>query len=60
MQIGGVGASQAVGEASSLQESSKAKLQMLLLKKTLDMQTEQADAVLRMAEGKGQNLDIRV
>lgn len=38
----------------------KAKLQVGMLKKTLDAQQSEADALLQMLQGKGQNLDIRV
>ena len=30
-----------------------------MLKKSLDAQREQADALMRMADGKGQTIDIR-
>lgn len=36
------------------------QLQMLLLKKSLESQQSEADALTRMVDGKGQNLDIRV
>lgn len=37
-----------------------AKLQVALLKKTLQTQQEEAETLRKMAEGKGQILDIRV
>jgi hypothetical protein len=41
-------------------EVKRAALQALLLKKSLEGQQNQADAISREAEGKGSLLDIRV
>ena len=35
-------------------------LQMGMLKKALDSQKQQADQLLKMLDGKGQNIDMRV
>ena len=40
--------------------SIKAKLQVGMLRKQLDAQQSEANAIMSMLEGKGQNLDIRV
>lgn len=54
-----VQAAQAVQEPSST-EALQQRLHVQLLKKTLEMQKEQAAEISRLAEGKGQVLDIRV
>jgi hypothetical protein len=41
-------------------ESKRAALQTMILKKSLENQQQAADAMTREADGKGQNLDIRV
>lgn len=41
-------------------EAKRLQLQVSLLKKTLDVQQQQADELQRMFEGKGQTLDLRV
>lgn len=41
-------------------ETKRLQLQVSLLKKTLDVQQQQADELQRMFEGKGQTLDLRV
>ena len=41
------------------QEALMQRLQANMLKRSLDAQKEQADALMKMAEGKGQTLDIR-
>lgn len=38
----------------------RAALQALLLKKSLELQNQETEAVMREAEGKGQRIDIRV
>lgn len=38
----------------------RAQLQMALLKKALQSQEDQADQLLKMMSGKGQNIDLRV
>lgn len=45
--------------ASTNPASARAKLQMALLKKALESQQDQAAELMRLTEGKGQNLDIR-
>ena len=40
-------------------DSKRLQLQMTLLRKALDSQQEQADALLRMTEGKGTQVDLR-
>ncbi len=40
--------------------SIKARLQVGLLRKSLDAQENESQALLQMLEGKGRNLDIRV
>lgn len=47
---------QSVGEA----EQVKTKAQVSLLKKSLDSQQDAAAQLLKMLEGKGQQIDIRV
>jgi hypothetical protein len=37
----------------------KMKLQMSMLRKTLDAQNDEAATLMQMLEGKGQNIDIR-
>ncbi|MCC7101705.1 MAG: YjfB family protein [Fimbriimonadaceae bacterium] len=44
---------------SASQEVLMQRLQVNLLKRSLDAQKEQAETLMRMVEGKGQNLDIR-
>lgn len=41
-------------------DNKRAMLQAALLRKTLEAQQEQSDELVRMAEGKGQVVDIRV
>jgi hypothetical protein len=59
MNISGVGPSPASVPATSAVDK-RAQLQMMLLKKSLDMQQAETAAVMRDAEGKGQSIDIRV
>ncbi len=40
--------------------AAQAKLQMLLLKKILEVQQQEADAVQKMVDGKGSIVDLRV
>ena len=37
----------------------KAKLQVSMLRKSLDAQEQEAQSILQMLEGKGRNIDIR-
>ena len=46
-------------DPSAAQEALQQKVQVSMLKKTLDAQRQQADALMRMADGKGQTIDIR-
>jgi hypothetical protein len=39
--------------------SIKMRVQMSLLRKTMDAQSDQAAELMKMIEGKGQNIDIR-
>jgi hypothetical protein len=59
MNISGVGNSTAQVQAT-LPSDKRAALQMMLLKKTLEMQNAETAAVMQQTEGKGQNIDIRV
>lgn len=46
-------------EPNAAQEALMQRLQANLLKRSLEAQQEQSQAIMRMAEGKGQVLDIR-
>jgi hypothetical protein len=41
-------------------QSKRVQLQVALLRKTLDVQQQEAAQLMKMMEGKGQNIDIRV
>ena len=41
-------------------EVKRMQLQALLLRKSLESQQTESDTLMRMTDGKGQNLDIRV
>lgn len=60
MNISGVGNVNAQVQALSGADNKRAQLQMLLLKKSLDMQQAETAAIMQQTEGKGQNIDIRV
>jgi hypothetical protein len=60
MNISGVGSAAAQVQAVSSPESKRMQLQMMLLKKSLDMQKAETAAVMQQAEGIGQTIDIRV
>ncbi len=47
-------------DPSAAQEALTQKVQVSLLKKSLDSQREQAATLLRMMEGKGNVIDIKV
>lgn len=47
-------------QPASAPESKRAELQMLLLKKALQAQQEQAAELTKQIEGKGQTVDFRV
>jgi hypothetical protein len=59
MNISGVGNQTAQVQATAPTDK-RAQLQMLLLKKSLEMQQAETVAVMQQTEGKGQNIDIRV
>lgn len=59
MEVGGA-TPQVTVDPSYATEAVKARLQASMLRKSLDAQENEAAALLRMLEGKGQNLDIRV
>ncbi len=50
---------QAVSDATNV-ENRRANLQMALLKKTLQSEQQQADDLMKLMSGKGQNIDLRV
>lgn len=64
MSVSQIGNSQlqapAVTQTQPSLEAKRAALQSMILRKSLENQQNQADAMGREAEGKGQNLDIRV
>jgi hypothetical protein len=59
MNISAVSANAQV-QAMAGPEDKRAGLQLMLLKKTLDMQQQEAAAIMQEFEGKGQNIDMRV
>jgi len=60
MNIPGVGNANAQIQAIPGADDKRARLQLMLLRKTLDMQKAETMAVMQQTEGKGQNVDIRV
>ena len=60
VNLGAVGTSEAVLNSMTGVEDKKVHLQMALLKKTLDANTQQAAELMKLLEGKGQVVDIRV
>jgi hypothetical protein len=60
MNIGASGSTEAPLQALSSAEPKRAQLQVMLLKKALESQEQQAAELLKLMEGKGQVLDIRV
>lgn len=60
MNISGVGNSSAQIPATPAAGDKRAQLQMMLLKKSLELQGAETLAVMQQTEGKGQNVDIRV
>ncbi len=60
MNISSVQNTQAALQAVQSGDDKRAQLQMALLKKALDSQQEQASELMKMMEGKGQVLDLRV
>lgn len=60
MNVSNVQATQTALNALNGVDSKRAQLQIQLLKKSLETQQQQAAELLKLMEGKGQNLDIRV
>lgn len=60
MDVSGVNPNPVAAVASQATNSVKGQLQVSMLKKTLDAQQNEAASLLKLLEGKGQNLDIRV
>lgn len=60
MEISGVNAANAPLQALQNAEPARAKLQMALLKKALENEQEQSNDLLKLLEGKGRIVDIRV
>lgn len=58
MNISNVGSQAPISHPASADK--RAQLQMLLLKKSLEIQQAETAAVTRQLEGKGQTIDIRV
>lgn len=60
MNISGAQASNAAIQGATSVDNKRAQLQMSLLKKVLDSQQEQSAELMKLMEGKGQVVDIRV
>lgn len=60
MQVSGNASVQQVLRAYQTSQTAQVETQVALLKKTLDSQKEEAANLLKLIEGKGQNVDIRV
>lgn len=60
MEISNASATEPATLVTATSEAKIARLQMALLKKTLDAQQEQSAELMRMLEGKGQVVDLRV
>lgn len=60
VDVGQIRAAEQAIQAVSPPDATRAKLQIALLKKVLESQQDQAAELMRMQEGKGQVLDIRV
>lgn len=60
MQVSGNTSVQQVLRAYQTSQTAQVETQVALLKKTLDSQKEEAANLLKLIEGKGQNVDIRV
>ncbi len=60
MNISGIATAAAQIQATQSLEGKRASLQLMLLKKSLEMQNAETVAVMQQTEGKGQNVDIRV
>ncbi|MBX3118513.1 MAG: hypothetical protein KF784_05570 [Fimbriimonadaceae bacterium] len=60
MEVSGANAANAALQALQSAEPAKAKLQMALLKKALESEKDQSTELLKLLEGKGRIVDIRV
>jgi|GEM_PF-3129215 len=60
MNVSGVTNSAAQVQQTPSLQNKRAELQMMLLKKSLEMQNAETAAVMQQTEGKGQTIDIRV
>lgn len=60
MEISGAGITQAALRGVEGADDKRAQFQMLLLKKSLEEQQRQANDFVRLLEGKGNTIDIRV
>lgn len=60
MNVGNVTPNLTGLDPTSNVESKRLQLQVALLRKSLDVQKQQAEELQRMFEGKGQVLDLRV
>lgn len=61
MNVSGIGnANLQVQGMAATADTKRAQLQMMLLKKSLDLQQAETEAVMQQAEGKGQHIDLRV
>ncbi|HJP82460.1 MAG TPA: putative motility protein [Fimbriimonadaceae bacterium] len=60
MNVGSATGIDAALNAVTNVDQKRAALQVALLRKALDSQEQQAAEILKMVEGKGQQLDIRV
>jgi hypothetical protein len=60
MEIGSVSMPDVAEITQTAQANVQAKLQVGMLRKMLDAQQTEAAALMKMMEGKGQNVDLRV
>lgn len=60
MEVSGAGAANGALQALQNAEPTKAKLQMSMLKKALETEKDQSAELLKLIEGKGRMVDIRV
>jgi hypothetical protein len=60
MEIGSVSMPDVAEITQTAQANVQAKLQVGMLRKMLDAQQTEAAALMKMMEGKGQNIDLRV
>lgn len=60
MEVSGANLANAALQTLQSAEPTKAKLQMAMLKKTLESEKDQASELLKLLEGKGRTIDIRV